>query len=355
MSNLDIFYIDQKAVEDQYINDVLDNFAKLLAQENLTIIYGRFRTASINLKTRIVRIPQWADINRPIKIRFRLHEVSHALFTPLQSLHDLWDEEVDGKYAYGGTRKEKRKFHGYLNVIEDQRIDRLSINKFSGLKRYYDQGNTELRALNFFKFKPYQLENIQRTFNGMNLIDRFTMLNFSFPVVPTWKNEQEREFYGRFKSITEFDMAWKLSVEVLNYVKYIETLDDSGALPSDLNLSGKHQQGWEDDYAYDEDDGYEDDDDDNEEIPPPDNTIQEGMKTRKRISSDVLDENYAQKDKDGATLDDNFRESECEILDTNDTKDTKQCYVKLGNTQGLTMVRPAKDFLSDIDTMFGNS
>ena len=62
--------------------EVKSMVAKLLARENITIQRGNYETASFNLKTRVLELPLWENINNDVLDLFIGHEISHALNTP---------------------------------------------------------------------------------------------------------------------------------------------------------------------------------------------------------------------------------------------------------------------------------
>ena len=81
---------------------------KLLAEEDLTVSYQKVSTASFNPNTREVVLPIWKDKSESVMDMMSLHEVGHALYTPLSLLED-------------GHKKKVR--HAFVNVIGDVRIE----------------------------------------------------------------------------------------------------------------------------------------------------------------------------------------------------------------------------------------
>ena len=106
------------------IRNQKDNLAKLMATEDLTIIHKKIPTAYFDIKNRILACPTLKnDISPSLYDLFMGHEVGHALYTPLEGLHS--------------TLKENRTLKGYLNVIEDVRIERKIKDKFAGLRKSF--------------------------------------------------------------------------------------------------------------------------------------------------------------------------------------------------------------------------
>ena len=88
-----------------------DLLAKLLANENLTVLQEPVKTASFDVKNRVLRLPQWKDLSEDLLDLFIGHEVGHALYTT----RAFWSDEL----------KQIKHFQGYLNVLEDVRIEKL--------------------------------------------------------------------------------------------------------------------------------------------------------------------------------------------------------------------------------------
>jgi hypothetical protein len=103
--------------------------ARLLANENITIIHDNTPTASFDLKNRLLRLPNWAGASRELNDMLVGHEVSHALHTPMEA----WRDGIDR--IEKETGKAPMFCKTYLNIVEDARIERLIKIKFPGLRR----------------------------------------------------------------------------------------------------------------------------------------------------------------------------------------------------------------------------
>ena len=110
---------------------------KLLAQENIRIQVGNFRTAFFVPKTRVLGLPQWSDRSKDQYDLLCGHEVGHALFTP-----------PDDITRVNGLKKEI-SFDVY-NVVEDIRIERKIQMKYPGLISSFRKGYAEFLTENFF-------------------------------------------------------------------------------------------------------------------------------------------------------------------------------------------------------------
>ena len=115
-------------------------FFRILANENLTIIEGPFKTASADIEARVLRIPDYSKESKALRILFGCHEVGHFLFTP----KSLWHEVVK-------TKKEFPKgLFSCVNIIEDVRIEKKIRQKFPGIIPEFKKAYKELMDRKFF-------------------------------------------------------------------------------------------------------------------------------------------------------------------------------------------------------------
>ena len=59
----------------------VDISAKLLATENITVVRSNVTTASFDIKSRVLTLPQWKDMTPEQEQMLVGHEVGHALYT----------------------------------------------------------------------------------------------------------------------------------------------------------------------------------------------------------------------------------------------------------------------------------
>ena len=127
--------------------------AKLLAAENITVVQGNVKTASFDVKNRVLTIPLWVtNIESYVEDHMTGHEVGHALFTPL----DGWHDAVCSKGM---------SYKSFLNVVEDARIEKLIQRKYPGFRPVFIKSYRKLFADGFFG------SNIEEINRG-SLIDR---------------------------------------------------------------------------------------------------------------------------------------------------------------------------------------
>ncbi len=132
-----------------------DLVAKLLANENLTVIQAPVSTASFDIKNRVLRLPQWKDMTDNLIDMLVGHEVGHALYTTLD------------EYSTKNPHKDVPHFSGYMNVLEDVRIEKLMKRRYPGLRKSFNLGYKELNDRDFF--------GVANGFKDMLLIDKINL------------------------------------------------------------------------------------------------------------------------------------------------------------------------------------
>lgn len=134
-----------------------DITTRLLAQENLLIDRAPVRTASFDVKNRVLILPQWQNMTPEIEECLKAHEVAHALFTD----HEIFKARMSAENSNGIP-------FSYLNIIEDARIERLMKNQYPGLRRVFNEGYNQLVERDFFKVRGVDLTKL-------TLIDRINL------------------------------------------------------------------------------------------------------------------------------------------------------------------------------------
>ena len=174
--------------------------AKLLATENIEVQENAVKTASFDVKNRVLTIPTLKEEHKSKHVYDMLvgHEVSHALHTPADGWMNMKDRSDE--------------FRSFVNVIEDARIDKLIQKKYPGLTNDYLLGFKKMYKDNFFGTKGRQQSEYA-------LIDKINMyykssktLNFNF-------NNKENHFVKLVDACKSFADVQKLAEDILGYCK----------------------------------------------------------------------------------------------------------------------------------------
>ena len=266
--------------------------ARLLATENITVVQDNVRTASFDVKNRVLTLPSWSDVAPYTEDHLIGHEVGHALFTPL----DGWHDAVCSKGA---------AYKSYLNVVEDARIEKLIQRKYPGLRSPFIKSYRKLLADGFF---GGDLKDI----NKMSLIDRINVYFKCGQSIGVKFDAEEAQWLPRIESAETWDEVVAIVDELFDQElekqqdreeeqEQDDQLDDTDADGSDWgdgeSVDGDEQMDGgpeSDDYDYDDEEGWEGED---QETTGSDQGGMEGSQTdkslRENIANEIMDQEYA--------------------------------------------------------------
>lgn len=181
--------------------------ARLCAQENITIRHkAGLKTASFDVKNRVLYLPIWAGVSRDLIDMLIIHEVGHALDTPA----DGW---IDGVKAIAErqfkkvTNRKIKAVHGFANVLEDVRVDKRQKRRFPGSVRNYVAAYKELFQRDFF-----QINN--RDLNSMAFIDRLNIFTKGGALLGIHFTAVEKAFIVKAQHTETFPEVLALTEEV---------------------------------------------------------------------------------------------------------------------------------------------
>ena len=179
---------------------VKSTLARLLAQEDIHVEHRGVRTAGFNLKTRVLTLPVWDAMSPAMYDYMTAHEVGHALETPTSG----WMEAVERRKA----------LKGYLNVIEDVRIEKIMRRRYPGLKKDFTAAYVELYQRNFFgddaPHKPLLIDRINCYYKGG------TMMGINFTA-------EEAVLRDRVGTVNTWEQVEELALEILEFAKANKT------------------------------------------------------------------------------------------------------------------------------------
>lgn len=182
-------------------NGSTDLSAKLLATENINVVCTRAKTASFDIINRTLTLPQWKDMTPEIEQMLVGHEVGHALYTTEEYLKPV---------------ESNRRLMGYLNVIEDVRIEKLIKRKYPGMRKHMNEGYKQLNERDFFGVKTIQ------NFDELLLIDKINLyfkVGFNCGIKFTAK---EKEFVTRADRCETIQEVITLAQEIYEYSKEMQ-------------------------------------------------------------------------------------------------------------------------------------
>lgn len=181
------------------IQNQKSGLAKLLATENLTIQHQKIPTAAFDPKNRVLHCPIWEDMSGDLYDLLMGHEVGHALDTPADGWHSAIHDM--GK-----------NYKGFLNVVEDARIEKRQKRRYPGLRSSFVKGYAELMKRNFFGIQD-------RDINTMSFIDRLNIFSKSGYTQEIQFTDDELILIEKVKDCETWDDVLRVTNEVWNYSK----------------------------------------------------------------------------------------------------------------------------------------
>ena len=128
--------------------------AKLLSEEDISVVQKKTKTAAFNVETRELILPLWKEeMSKDISDLFICHEIGHALYTSVDLLTKMQERKID---------------KSYVNIIEDARIEKMVQDKYLGTRSCFTKGYKELISKDFFGVNNKDL-------NELNLADRINL------------------------------------------------------------------------------------------------------------------------------------------------------------------------------------
>ena len=191
-------------IETEALTDVSvaakERLAKLLATEDITIEHrADVQTAMFDVKGRTLILPQWKAMSKDLYDLLVLHEVGHALFTPLDGWH-------------GAVSEKGPNYKGFLNVTEDARIEKRVKRKYPGGRRSFIAGYKDLMARDFFGTKDRDLATF-------GLIDRLNLHAKGGALAGVPFSDDEMVWVERLESLETFAEAKALADDLWDYAR----------------------------------------------------------------------------------------------------------------------------------------
>lgn len=186
--------------------EIKSQLARLLSTENITVRHSpSARTASFDIKHRILTLPVWQNISEDLYDLLVVHETGHAIDTPLDEWIAAIKMIATKCHAESATAtKAEGAVKNFLNVVDDARIDKRQKRRYPGSKRNYLVGYKELLDRNFFGINGKEI-------NSLPFIDRLNLhfktsgllINFSAAEKALVKKVSETETFDEVVAVTE--------------------------------------------------------------------------------------------------------------------------------------------------------
>ena len=216
--------------------DVKGYLAKLIASENITIQHNKVKTASFDVKNRILTLPIFKEKSGDVYDMLIAHECAHALWTPYKQWEEICEDD---------------ELRAYVNVLEDTRIDKLIQAKYPGVVRNYENGFDILDKKNFFGLIGKDINK------SLMLIDKINLRSKSLNRLPFIFAPEDKKWLAMVDNIETFDDVVSLAKQMLNWQK--KQVEQMKKLPDfDNHIIAKTY-----DLGEDDEDDFDDEDSDN--------------------------------------------------------------------------------------------
>ena len=168
--------------------------AKLLATEDISIEHrADYPTAAFDVKNRKLFLPVWKEMSTNLYDLFIGHEVGHAFETPEEGWHDYVIDDVAKK--------------GFLNVVEDVRIEKKVKERYPGLVKSFYKGYQELVDKDFFGIKDLDI-------NELPLVDRVNLHYKVGHLLGVKFSAEEKDLVERIGKVETWDDVIRLADEL---------------------------------------------------------------------------------------------------------------------------------------------
>jgi hypothetical protein len=210
----------------------ISTFARLLATENITVMHdGKAETASFNVSERILTLPRWKAVDSHLYDMLIGHEVAHALWTP----NEVDEESGYLKACVDIDPEHPEQVMGFLNIVEDARIERMIKEQYPGLRRDFIKGYTYLHN----ELDVFELLADESKIDDMILADRLNVyykLGMLGIVKVPFIND-EREFINRMDVASTFEKVVEITRDL--YIHTKNEIKDMPQMGSDILSQGK--------------------------------------------------------------------------------------------------------------------
>ena len=180
--------------------------ARLLAEEKIIVQHKKVDEPFYDLQNRCLTLPIWSNATENVYKAMVLHEISHAIWTPL----DEWKKMINGNY--NGIPS------NIIMVMEDIRVENLCKLKYPGTPRIFNLGYAEIYGMEQFmlSMEPQKYNFLDRLclyFKGNNIFG----IKFS---------KEEKSIVEATKKMTSFKEMITLSgVVYVQCMKNMRNLD----------------------------------------------------------------------------------------------------------------------------------
>lgn len=210
--------------------------ARLLAKENINVTQGNYPTAFFDVKKRELGLPNWKEMSKDIYDLLVGHEVGHALETPTNFVEIIGEASIP---------------HGYLNVVEDIRIEKKMLAKYPGLVGNFKRGYKEL----MYDRNLFEIAN--KDISLLPFMDRLNLKAKGRDLIDVPFTEEEMPYFLKAMSVETFEDVIAVCKEILAWLKAKKEKQNESSV-SETNEAPSSSDNKDDNDGEDEGDESED-------------------------------------------------------------------------------------------------
>ena len=272
-----------------------DLLAKLLATEDVTVMHANAKTASFDVKNRVLTLPVWNDMTNETYDHLTGHEVGHALYTPFEG----WEKELKKKDMGPG-------FKSFLNVVEDARIEKLIQRRYPGLRRSFVMSYKKMIADGFF---GGDIDKI----NTYPIIDRINTFFKAGPTAGVLIETDEQVWVDEIEKLETWDEVVDVATRLYEYAKLKKEEEDELAQEMEHEFGDEDEDG---EFDNDEDGEFDNDEFGDESIDGESESI-EGLESDQTSDDETDDEDATGESNIKGAGDDDVKSKTDEALSQN--------------------------------------
>lgn len=198
------------------ITTVQENLAKLMSNEDITVIQQPVKTAYFDTVKRVLVIPNWENLSDIIIELLIGHEIGHALYTNSEE----WIAAIT-------LREPSGVFRDYLNVVEDARIESLVKQRYPGMKKIFYHGYAQI-----LETKIMTIDDV----SDLPLIDRLNVY-FKFNGQCTLSlSAREENYIRKIESVRNFKDVIDIALEIFDSELHENKKHDINISPQKMEL-----------------------------------------------------------------------------------------------------------------------
>jgi len=318
--------------------------AKLMATENIRVEHrSNAKTAQFDLEKRVLVCPIWKNMSGDLYDLIMGHEISHALRTPAKG----WRNAVE---CAGGTTKVSEKvqkaYHGFLNTIEDARIEKHVKRQYPGLRAPMIRGYKDLLARDFFGLRNVLDYNSLYLINKLNLVAKCgSQLGITF-------TPEQQPFYDAMLQVETWEDTVALTNKLFEFSKDEQKQGEEKKQKQKDEITKKKQEERKRKQEEREQDESEDDGDDADSDDEGEESDEESDEVGQDKTAEELDEEESEGEESGDGSDESEDSSEAgkESDEDSDDDGIEEETAVEGNDLASASDEPAEDFLPKAST-----